>query len=228
MNSCFSVFSEPGITVKCTAEAMFIFLERKTFQGFDPNKLTLLYTSCRASYNDSHISLRTSLNDCGTTHNESEDAITFYNKVRSVQSYSGNIITREQNVSIPFYCSYGRKALLRNPSFKTWKNHFPASEGNLLQGNAHLITSVLRYNINFITTRVIVQFNEFISFKGKHSLNKPFLKKKNPSARLLAKSMVLLWLSPDTVVRFYDLYCFPELNEPFVFAQVQFDFLSII
>ena len=36
--------------------------------------------------------------------------------------------------------------------------------------------------------------------------------------------MVLLWLSPDTVVRFYDLYCFPELNEPFVFAQVQFDF----
>ena len=207
---------------------MFIFLERKTFQGFDPNKLTLLYTSCRASYNDSHISLRTSLNDCGTTHNESEDAITFYNKVRSVQSYSGNIITREQNVSIPFYCSYGRKALLRNPSFKTWKNHFPASEGNLLQGNAHLITSVLRYNINFITTRVIVQFNEFISFKGKHSLNKPFLKKKNPSARLLAKSMVLLWLSPDTVVRFYDLYCFLELNEPFVFAQVQFDFLSII
>ena len=122
---------------------MFIFLERKTFQGFDPNKLTLLYPSCRASYNDSHISLRTSLNDCGTTHNESEDAITFYNKVRSVQSYSGNIITREQNVSIPFYCSYGRKALLRNPSFKTWKNHFPASEGNLLQGNAHLITSVL-------------------------------------------------------------------------------------
>ena len=160
---------------------MFIFLERKTFQGFDPNKLTLLYPSCRASYNDSHISLRTSLNDCGTTHNESEDAITFYNKVRSVQSYSGNIITREQNVSIPFYCSYGRKALLRNPSFKTWKNHFPASEGNLLQGNAHLITSVLRYTIDFITTRVIVQFNEFISFKGKHSLNKPFLKKKkNP------------------------------------------------
>lgn len=153
---------------------MFIFLERKTFQGFDPNKLTLLYPSCRASYNDSHISLRTSLNDCGTTHNESEDAITFYNKVQSVQSYSGSIITREQNVSIPFYCSYGRKARLRNPSFKTWKNHFTASEGKLLQGNAHLITSVLRYNVDFISTRVIVQFNEFIYFKGKHSLNKPF------------------------------------------------------
>ena len=118
--------------MKCTDEAMFIFLERKSFQGFDPNKLTLLYPSCRASYNDTHISLRTSLNDCGTTHNESEDAVTFYNKVRSVQSYSaGNIITREQNVSIPFYCSYGRKAMLRNPSFKTWKNYFTASEGNL-------------------------------------------------------------------------------------------------
>ena len=161
---------------------MFIFLERKIFQGFDPNKLTLLYTSCRASYNDSHISLRTSLNDCGTTHNESEDAITFYNKVRSVQSYSGNIITREQNVSIPFYCSYGRKALLRNPSFKTWKNHFTASEGNLLQGNAHLITSVLRYNINFITTRVIVQFNEFISFKGNIHWINLFWKKKTFSS----------------------------------------------
>ncbi|XP_022787832.1 uncharacterized protein LOC111327814 [Stylophora pistillata] len=120
---------EPGITVKCTGEAMFIFLERKSFQGFDPNKLALLYSSCRASYNDSHISLRTSLNDCGTTHNESEDAITFYNEVRSVQSYCGNIITREQNVSILFYCSYRRKALLRNPSFKIWKTHFTASEG---------------------------------------------------------------------------------------------------
>ncbi|PFX27260.1 CUB and zona pellucida-like domain-containing protein 1 [Stylophora pistillata] len=121
--------AKPGITVKCTGEAMFIFLERKSFQGFDPNKLALLYSSCRASYNDSHISLRTSLNDCGTTHNESEDAITFYNEVRSVQSYCGNIITREQNVSILFYCSYRRKALLRNPSFKIWKTHFTASEG---------------------------------------------------------------------------------------------------
>ena len=117
--------------MKCTDEDMYIFLERKPFQGFDPNKLTLLYPSCRASYNDTHISLRTSLNDCGTTHNESEDAVTFYNKVRSVQPYSGNIITREQNVSIPFYCSYGRKAMLRNPSFKTWKNYFTTSEGNL-------------------------------------------------------------------------------------------------
>lgn len=122
--------AEPGINVKCTDEAMFIFLERKSFQGFDPNKLTLLYSSCRASYNDTHITLRTSLNDCGTTHNESEDAITFYNEVRSVQFSPGNIITRDQNVSIPFYCSYGRKAIVRNPSFKTWKNYVTSSEGN--------------------------------------------------------------------------------------------------
>ena len=190
---------------------MFIFLERKTFQGFDPKKLTLLYPSCRASYNDSHISLRTSLNDCGTTHNESEDAITFYNEVRSVQSYSGNIITREQNVSIPFYCSYGRKALLRNPSFKTWKNHFTASEGKLLQGNAHLITSVLRYNVDFISTRVIVQFNEFIYFKGKHSLNKPFFRK-----------------SPQLVSlpnRWYSFSCYLTLWCDFTtFSRTQWDF----
>ncbi|KAJ7377446.1 hypothetical protein OS493_029349 [Desmophyllum pertusum] len=76
-----------------------------------------------------HITLQTSLNDCGTTHNESEDTITFYNKVQSLQFSPGNVITREQNVSIAFYCSYGRKALVRNPSFKTWKNIFTASEG---------------------------------------------------------------------------------------------------
>ena len=110
---------------------MSIFLERKSFKGFDPNTLTLLYPSCRASYNDTHITLRTSLNDCGTTHNESEDAITFYNEVRSVQFSPGKVITRDQNVSIPFYCSFGRKAIVRNPSFKTWKNYVTSSEGNL-------------------------------------------------------------------------------------------------
>ena len=115
--------------MKCTDEAMFIFLERKSFQGFDPSKMTLLYPSCRASYNDTHITLRTSLNDCGTTHNESEDTITFYNKVRSVEFSSGNVITRDQNVSVPFYCSYGRKAIVRNPSFKTWKSYVTSSEG---------------------------------------------------------------------------------------------------
>ncbi|KAL9988075.1 hypothetical protein ACROYT_G002475 [Oculina patagonica] len=119
---------EPGINVKCTDEAMFIFLERKSFPGFDPSKLTLLYPSCRASYNDTHITLRTNLNDCGTTHNESEDKITFYNKVRSVEASPGSVITRDQNVSIPFYCSYGRKAIIRNPSFKTWKNYVTSSE----------------------------------------------------------------------------------------------------
>ena len=110
---------------------MFIFLERKSFPGFNANRLTLLYPSCRASYNDTHITLRTKLNDCGTTHNESEDTITFYNKVRSVEFSPGNVITRDQNVSIPFYCSYGRKAIIRNPSFKTLKNYVTSSEGNL-------------------------------------------------------------------------------------------------
>ena len=116
--------------MRCTDETMSIFLERKSFKGFDPNTLTLLYSSCRASYNDTHITLRTSLNDCGTTHNESEDAITFYNEVRSVQFSPGNVITRDQNVSISFYCSFGRKAIVRNPSFKTWKNYVTSSEGN--------------------------------------------------------------------------------------------------
>ena len=125
-------FAEPGINVKCADETMFIFLERTSFQGFDPSKLTLLYPSCRASYNATHITLQTSLNDCGTTHNESEDTITFYNKVQSVQFSPWNVITREQNVSIAFYCSYGRKALVRNPSFKTWKNIFTASEGKVI------------------------------------------------------------------------------------------------
>ncbi|XP_044184607.1 uncharacterized protein LOC114949673 isoform X9 [Acropora millepora] len=120
---------EPGINVRCTDNAMSISLERKSFKGFNPNTLTLLYSSCRASYNDTHITLRTSLNDCGTTHNESEDAITFYNEVRSVQFSPGTVITREQNVSIPFYCSFGRKAIVRNPSFKTWKNYVTSAEG---------------------------------------------------------------------------------------------------
>ena len=110
---------------------MSISLERKSFKGFNPNTLTLLYSSCRASYNDTHITLRTSLNDCGTTHNESEHAITFYNEVRSVQFSPGTVITREKNVSIPFYCSFGRKAIVRNPSFKTWKNYVTSAEGNL-------------------------------------------------------------------------------------------------
>ncbi|XP_074638593.1 uncharacterized protein LOC141897056 isoform X2 [Acropora palmata] len=133
---------EPGINVRCTDDAMSISLERKSFKGFNPNTLTLLYSSCRASYNDTHITLRTSLNDCGTTHNESEDAITFYNEVRSVQFSPGTVITREQNVSIPFYCSFGRKAIVRNPSFKPWKNYVTSAEVKLVRTNKWMIQQV--------------------------------------------------------------------------------------
>ena len=96
---------------------MQIDLERGHFKNFDPRHLHLNYQRCRATSNSTHISLRTSLNDCGTTYNETDNEIRFNNVVKGEKLILQGVVTRSFDVKIPFYCKYSKSKMLR-VSFK--------------------------------------------------------------------------------------------------------------
>ena len=113
----FGFISEPSIT--CGDYVMVVSFEKNRFPSLDANRLHLLYPSCQATETSTHLLVNTSLNGCGTSFVETEDAITFSNVVqqdaaplqRSANDGSA-LITREHDFQLPFECSYSRKKLL--------------------------------------------------------------------------------------------------------------------
>lgn len=91
---------------------MTVSLEKKTFPFFEVSQLHLRYSSCRATENDTHILISTDLNGCGTLHNETEDALIFWNEIQADAVIIDFVITRTHDIKLPFYCSYSRKRLL--------------------------------------------------------------------------------------------------------------------
>ena len=103
----------------------------------------LIYKSCVASANTTHITLQTQFNDCGTFHNETENKIRFMNEVKTELLIVGGVVTRTQEVKLPFYCEYSKQKLL-SVSFRPRSVVF-VSEGNY--GSAHKY-KVLKLNIS--------------------------------------------------------------------------------
>ena len=59
--------------------------------------------SCRShSANSTHVSLRTPLDSCGTTSRQSEDSVTYFNKVVAQTKEQRTIYV----VEFPFSCAY--------------------------------------------------------------------------------------------------------------------------
>ena len=104
---------EPGIEVTCEEEFMRVDLERANFRNFDPSYLHLNYQRCRATANSTHISLRTSLNDCGTTFNETNDQIRFDNVVKAEKVIVQGVVTRSFDINIKFYCKYSKSKFVQ-------------------------------------------------------------------------------------------------------------------
>ena len=105
--------SERGVTVTCADDSMALSFEKQSFPFFDANLLHLRHPSCNAQVNSTHIILTTSLNDCGTLQNETQDAVIFWNEVlANAVNVTGIGITRTHNIRIPFSCRYGRKKLV--------------------------------------------------------------------------------------------------------------------
>ncbi|KAK3754731.1 hypothetical protein QZH41_019372 [Actinostola sp. cb2023] len=91
------------------------------------------------------ISLRTGLDDCGTTNLESDDTIKFWNEVNDDQrnkSEDPSSITRDALIVLPFYCKYARRRLVSSSSFKPSKKVIHASEGNF--GNFTFFMNLFR------------------------------------------------------------------------------------
>ena len=75
-------------------------------------------TSC-GSYvaNSTHVTLRTPLDACGTTSRQSEDSVTYFNKIVAE--------TKDRDkgyvVEFPFSCTYNRRETIGTPSFQPRK-----------------------------------------------------------------------------------------------------------
>ena len=126
---------EPGIDVQCEDEHMQISIERKHFSQLQIGRFHLRYRNCQATgLNQTHMSFRTALNDCGTTHNESESTISYWNEIQAQIVTPGGVISRMHEVSIPFYCVYSKKKLVSGASYKPRRVVFaPEGEGRFIQ-----------------------------------------------------------------------------------------------
>ena len=100
------------MSVDCGDSNMTVALEKRTFPFFEVGQLHLRYSSCRATQNDTHLLVSTTLNGCGTLVNETQDALIFWNEIQADAVIIHNVITRTHDIKLPFYCSYSRRKML--------------------------------------------------------------------------------------------------------------------
>ena len=106
------LISDGSASVTCTRNEMTVTLEKETYHFFNASELRLRYASCRATENSTHFIISTPLNDCGTSLNETEHVLIFWNEVQANALIIDNVVTRSHNVKLPFSCRYSRKSLL--------------------------------------------------------------------------------------------------------------------
>lgn len=91
---------------------MTVSLEKQRFHYFTANQLRLRYASCRATENSTHFLISTSLNNCGTQRNETEDYLIFWIEVLADALIIDGVVTRTHEIKLPFYCHYSRRKLM--------------------------------------------------------------------------------------------------------------------
>jgi len=104
--------SEPGVTVSCGEHNMALSIEKQSFSFVRVEQVHLRYSSCKATENGTHVIISTLLNDCGTSVNETEHALLFWNEVQVDAVIIDGVITRSHDIRLPLYCSYSRKKLV--------------------------------------------------------------------------------------------------------------------
>lgn len=102
--NCTSFYMQVNIALKSS------YLNVETFH-FD-NKSCGSYAA-----NSTHVTLRTPLDACGTTSRQSEDSVTYFNKVvaQTKDKDKGYV------VEFPFSCTYNRRETIGTPSFQPRK-----------------------------------------------------------------------------------------------------------
>lgn len=97
--------------VSCSVNYMRIDVDRNYFDPAKYAQINLLDPSCKASITESHISLDTTPQLCGSRRVEADDYIIYENEVNMKAIPTDALITREHDVRIRFKCSYNRSDL---------------------------------------------------------------------------------------------------------------------
>lgn len=110
--------------VKCDENAMNVVLLLGSKLDYIPESVGLNDASCKPSFqNSTHIFVKCSLEDCGTTSHESKDGemIVYNNAIHlDVKSKDmvGSSLTRDHQAVFEFQCRFKKRALLSALSFE--------------------------------------------------------------------------------------------------------------
>ena len=119
--------AESSMEVKCDENAMNVVLLLGSKLDYIPESVGLNDASCKPSFqNRTHIVVKCSLDDCGTTSHESEDGkmIVYDNAIHfDVKSKDniGSSLTRDHQAVFEFQCRFKKRVVLSALHFKASK-----------------------------------------------------------------------------------------------------------
>lgn len=88
---------------------MYIDLKKNVLVGYSELDLTLSNSSCRATSNQTHYTLKAPLMGCGTVAKFTNEAVVYSNLVKEYRRKG--MITRIQDIRIPFSCFYTKEGV---------------------------------------------------------------------------------------------------------------------
>jgi hypothetical protein len=95
--------------VICDKDFIEVVVERHEVISLDIDNIYLADGLCKASYNETHVFVKTKLNDCGTNYSETEQEMYFSNALTVAAPIApGSVITRKQSFLFNFRCAYSR------------------------------------------------------------------------------------------------------------------------
>ena len=100
--------------MSCSANYMRIDLDRRYYNSSRYKSIRLLSSRCGHTLSYDHISLGCIPGVCGSIKKESKTEIIYVNAVKLVTKFGSGLISRENDETIYFQCSYKRDAILNN------------------------------------------------------------------------------------------------------------------
>ncbi|XP_078695114.1 uncharacterized protein LOC144924046 [Branchiostoma floridae x Branchiostoma belcheri] len=98
--------AEVIVNVECHQDHMSVTFPRKALTEVDVDTMHLLNDTCRATYTETEVTLRTGLQECGTTQESSEDKLIFSNEAFGSPVVHDNGAVRGATFSKSFQCEF--------------------------------------------------------------------------------------------------------------------------
>ncbi|XP_078687686.1 uncharacterized protein LOC144919908 [Branchiostoma floridae x Branchiostoma belcheri] len=98
--------AEVIVNVDCYQDHMSVTFPRKALIGVDVDTLHLSDDTCRATYTETEVTIRTGLQECGTTQESSDDKLIFSNEAFGSPVVQDNGAVRGATFSKSFQCEF--------------------------------------------------------------------------------------------------------------------------